>query len=105
MCADRPSTAAAAAAVAAASHQNGADPMNIQITIDITDIYDGALKVLKRVKPFWPTNNVKFKVSLLPIYRLWMENYLQMLLMATNTIVRVIEKMTYVVCHLDEYDV
>lgn len=62
MCADHNLQPSAAAALAA-THQNGIEPINIQITIDIADIYDGALQVLKRVKPFWPINNVKFKVS------------------------------------------
>lgn len=42
------------------------DPMHVAVTIDINDIYDGALKVLKRIKPFWPINNVQFKVGLSP---------------------------------------
>lgn len=42
------------------------DPMHVAITIDINDIYDGALKVLKRIKPFWPINNVQFKVGPIP---------------------------------------
>lgn len=56
MCAEKSGLANATAS------QNGNEPMNIEIAIDINDIYDGALKVLKRVKPFWPINNVKFKV-------------------------------------------
>lgn len=39
------------------------DPIYVPVTIDIDDIYDGALKVLKRIKPFWPINNVQFKVG------------------------------------------
>lgn len=39
-------------------------PLNVDVTIDINDIYDGALKVLKRIRPFWPVNNIKFKVGL-----------------------------------------
>lgn len=45
-----------------ANGENECNPLNVAITIDINDIYDGALKILKRVKPFWPINNVKFKV-------------------------------------------
>lgn len=45
-----------------ANGENEFSPLNVAITIDINDIYDGALKILKRVKPFWPINNVKFKV-------------------------------------------
>lgn len=56
MCAEKSGLANATAC------QNGNEPINIEISIDINDIYDGALKVLKRVKPFWPINNVKFKV-------------------------------------------
>lgn len=39
------------------------DPICVAVNIDITDIYDGALKVLKAIKPFWPINNVQFKVG------------------------------------------
>lgn len=42
------------------------DPLHIAVTIDINEIYDGALKVLKRIKPFWPINNVQFKVGSKP---------------------------------------
>lgn len=45
------------------SLENGQnDPIHVAVTIDIDDIYDGALKVVKRIKPFWPINNVQFKV-------------------------------------------
>lgn len=43
------------------------DPIHVAVTIDINDIYDGALKVLKRIKPFWPINNVQFKVGSISI--------------------------------------
>lgn len=43
------------------------DPINVAVTIDMNDIYEGALKVLKRIKPFWPINNVQFKVGSKPI--------------------------------------
>lgn len=39
------------------------DPINVAVTIDIDDISDGAMKVLKHIKPFWSINNVKFKVG------------------------------------------
>lgn len=42
------------------------DPIHVAVTIDMNDIYDGALKVLKRIKPFWPINNVQFKVGSKP---------------------------------------
>ncbi|XP_055322722.1 ethanolamine kinase [Sitodiplosis mosellana] len=38
------------------------DPICVAVTIDINDISDGALKVLKQIKPFWPINNVQFKI-------------------------------------------
>lgn len=45
--------------------ENGqTDTISVAVTIDINDIYDGALKVLKRIKPFWPINNIQFKVWL-----------------------------------------
>lgn len=39
------------------------DPIYVDVTIDINDIGDGALKVLKHIKPFWPINDVQFKVG------------------------------------------
>lgn len=39
------------------------DPICVAVNIDINDIYEGALKVLKSIKPFWPINNVQFKVG------------------------------------------
>lgn len=44
-------------------------PLNVAVTIDINDIYDGALKVLKRIRPFWPLNNVKFKVGFIQFFQ------------------------------------
>lgn len=41
-------------------------PVHVPVTIDIDDIYNGVLKVLKRIKPFWPINNVQFKVGSKP---------------------------------------
>lgn len=42
--------------------KHGNSPLNVAVTIDINDIYDGSLKVLKRIRPFWPISNIKFKV-------------------------------------------
>lgn len=39
------------------------DPICVAVSIDINDITDGALKVLKHIKPFWPLNNVQYKVG------------------------------------------
>lgn len=39
------------------------DPIHVAVTIDINDISDGPLKVLKCIKPFWPINNVQNKVG------------------------------------------
>lgn len=49
--------------------KNGqSDPICVAVNIDINDIYDGALKVLKSIKPFWPINNVQFKVGTKNLY-------------------------------------
>lgn len=50
-------------------YENG--PLNVAVTIDINDIYDGALKVLKRIRPFWPLNNVKFKVGFIKFFNIF----------------------------------
>lgn len=45
-------------------YENGQnDPIHVAVIIDINDIYDGALKVVKCIKPFWPINNVQYKVG------------------------------------------
>lgn len=59
MCADRIS-----GSISNQHLQNGQnDPICVAVTVDINDIFDGALKVLKHIKPFWPINNVQFKVG------------------------------------------
>lgn len=45
------------------NHQISSDTVTLGITIDIADIYDGALQVIKRIKPLWIINNIQFKVS------------------------------------------
>lgn len=34
----------------------------LDVTVDINDICDGALQVIKRIRPLWKINDIKFKV-------------------------------------------
>lgn len=60
MCADRTRITGSISNGHLENGQN--DPICVAVNIDINDISDGALKVLKQIKPFWPINNVQFKV-------------------------------------------
>lgn len=37
--------------------------VKLDISIDLNDINDGALQVIKSVKPLWTINGIRFKVS------------------------------------------
>lgn len=37
--------------------------VKLDISIDLNDINDGALQVIKSVKPLWTINKIRFKVS------------------------------------------
>lgn len=43
-------------------HQNGNDTLSLSYTIDINDIFDGALHVIQHIKPLWAIDDIKFKV-------------------------------------------
>lgn len=51
-------------------NDNTNGPLSVAVTIDINDIYDGALKVLKLIRPFWPIDNVKFKVGFIQFFNI-----------------------------------